>query len=62
MPVLEKEYNGYLFDQLTLIEDIRRVTNCGNIEEIKTELDWKQRQIERKLFQKSLLMDGHVEI
>ena len=41
MPITEKEYNGYLFDQLTLLEDI----------EVLDEIAIKRRQIERKLYQ-----------
>ncbi|MCD7883499.1 MAG: hypothetical protein LUI87_07320 [Lachnospiraceae bacterium] len=51
MPTNEKEYNGYLFDQLTLIEDIERVAETGDMEAVKSELARKKKQVERKLYQ-----------
>ncbi len=47
----EKEYNGYLFDQLSLIEDIERVANKTNDQEVLELLAIKRKQIERKLYQ-----------
>ncbi len=51
MPTCEKEYDGFLFDQLTLIEDIERVAETGNMEAVKEELSRKKKQVERKLYQ-----------
>ncbi|MCD7715933.1 MAG: hypothetical protein LUG56_03395 [Lachnospiraceae bacterium] len=59
MPTNEKEYNGYLFDQLTLIEDIERATETGDMDAVKAELSRKKRQVERKLYQEPpLSQDG----
>ena len=38
MPTNEKEYNGYLFDQLTLLEDIQEVAEKENATETYAEL------------------------
>ena len=51
MPITEKEYNGYLFDQLTLLEDIESVAKQTNATEVLDEIAIKRRQIERKLYQ-----------
>jgi len=51
MPTTEKEYNGYLFDQLTLLEDIERVAKQTNAIEVLNEIAIKRKQIERKLYQ-----------
>ena len=51
MPTTEKEYNGYLFDQLTLLEDIERVAIQTNATEVLNEIAIKRKQIERKLYQ-----------
>ena len=45
MPNNEKEYNGYLLDQLELIERLEMVVEDNNIEAVK-------KQLERKLYQK----------
>lgn len=59
MPTNEKEYNGYLFDQLTLIEDIERAADTGDMDVVKAELSRKKRQVERKLYQEPpLSQDG----
>ncbi len=51
MPTNEKEYNGYLFDQLSLIEDVEEVAKAENAENTLRILEVKKRQIERKLYQ-----------
>ncbi len=51
MPTNEKELNCYLFDQLTLLEDIERVAKQTNASEVLDEIAIKRRQIERKLYQ-----------
>ena len=51
MPITEKEYNGYLFDQLTFQEDIESVAKQTNATEVLDEKAIKRRQIERKLYQ-----------
>ncbi len=52
MPSNEKELNCYLFDQLTILEDIERVAKKTNAEEVLEEIEIKRKQIERKLYQK----------
>ena len=39
MPTNEKEYNGNLFDQLTLLEHIERHIKTGNLEEVQEEVN-----------------------
>ena len=56
MPINEKEYNGYLFDQLTLLEEIERVAKKTNAIEVLEEIEIKRKQVERKLYQKPPLI------
>lgn len=51
MPTNEKEYNGYLFDQLSLIEEITEVAEEENAKKTLAILEKKKRQVERKLYQ-----------
>lgn len=51
MPINEKEYNGNLFDQLSLLEDIERVAKRTNATEVLDEIEFRRKQIERKLYQ-----------
>ena len=47
-----KEYNGYLFDQLELVERILKVLNeASDIDKIKEALEFEKTLIERKLYQ-----------
>ena len=47
-----KEYNGYLFDQLELVERILKVLNeAPDIDKIKEALEFEKTLIERKLYQ-----------
>lgn len=48
MPINEKEYNGILFDQLSILERIEAVTND---EAALKQIAIERRQIERKLYQ-----------
>ncbi|MBR1442442.1 MAG: hypothetical protein IJ583_02790 [Firmicutes bacterium] len=54
----EKEYNGYLFDQLSLIEELEEAAETNNIDEVKKVLSKKKRQIERKLYQQPPLSES----
>ena len=56
MPINEKEMNCYLFDQLTLVERIRREAQRGGMEAVLEQLDIEQAAIERKLYQKPPLI------
>ena len=51
MPTNEKEYNGYLFDQLSLIEEITEVAEKEHATETMAILEKKRKQVERKLYQ-----------
>ena len=50
MPINEKEYNGYLFDQLTILDDIEEVARQEHAAETLKLIEKKRRQIERKLY------------
>lgn len=53
MPNNEKEYNGYLLDQLELIERLEMVIeDNNNIEAVKKQLALEKKFVERKLYQK----------
>ena len=57
MPSNEKEYNGILFDQLSLLEDIEEVIKEKDTQEALKVIEKKRKQIERKLYQKPPLVD-----
>lgn len=52
MPYNEKEYNGYLLDQLELVERLELVAEDNDIEAVKKQLAIERKFIERKLYQK----------
>lgn len=58
MPTTEKEYNGYLFDQLSLLEEIEEVAEKENSEKTLEMIQKKRRQIERKLYQQPPLINN----
>ena len=39
MPTTEKEYNGYLLDQLSAVERIERQVQKGDLEAVKEEIE-----------------------
>lgn len=47
----EKEYNGYLFDQLSAVERIERQLEKGGVEAAKEEIETLKNEINRKLYQ-----------
>lgn len=51
MPVNEKEYNGHLFDQLSIVERIERHLKSGGQEAAEVEIEILKREINRKLYQ-----------
>lgn len=55
MPTNEKEYNGYLFDQLSILERIEAVTED---EKVLKQIEIERRQIERKLYQQPPLINN----
>lgn len=47
-----KEYNGYLFDQLALVERILKVaTETKDIDKVIEAAEYEKKLIERKLYQ-----------
>lgn len=52
MPDNEKEYNGYLLDQLELVERLELVAEDNDIEAVRKQLAIERKFIERKLYQK----------
>ena len=52
MPINEKEYNGYLLDQLELVERLELIAEDDDMEAIKKQLAIEKKFIERKLYQK----------
>lgn len=54
MPANEKEYNGNLFDQLSILERIEAVTKD---EAALKQIAVERKQIERKLYQKPPLTE-----
>ena len=53
MPINEKEYNGNLFDQLSILERIEAVTDDPKA---LKQIEIERRQIERKLYQQPPLV------
>lgn len=58
MPTNEKEYNGFLFDQLTILEDLEEVAEKENATETLKLIQKKRKQIERKLYQNPSLNES----
>lgn len=56
MPINEKEYNGILFDQLSLLEEIEEVAKKENAQETLKLISKKRQQVERKLYQQPPLI------
>lgn len=52
MPTNEKEYNGHLFDQLTILDDLEEIAEKEQAVETLKVIAKKRKQIERKLYQK----------
>ena len=57
MPSNEKELNCYLFDQLTILEDLEEIAEKEQAEETLKAIAKKRKQIERKLYQKPPLIN-----
>jgi hypothetical protein len=58
MPTNEKEYNGYLLDQLELIERLETVAQESNATEVLKQLAIERKFVERKLYQNPSLTDS----
>ena len=52
MLTTEKEYNGYLLDQLSAVERIERQVKKGDLEAVKEEIEIIKKEINRKLYQR----------
>ena len=57
MPTNEKEYNGHLFDQLTLLERLEIEARKDNAQNVLKQIDFEKRAIERKLYQRPPVID-----
>lgn len=58
MPMTEKEYNGNLFDQLSILDRLERVAKRVDCKEILEEIEFERSQINRKLYQKPPLIEN----
>ena len=58
MTTNEKELNGILFDQLSLVERIERALKSGGVTAAEAEIDIVRKEIERKLYQSPPLAGG----
>ena len=58
MPINEKEYNGNLFDQLTLLERLEITAKQDNAENTLKQIDFERKAIERKLYQSPPLQNN----
>ncbi len=58
MLMIEKEYNGILFDQINLLDDIERIAKKIDAQPVLDEIAYKRKQIERKLYQKPPLTEN----
>lgn len=59
MPTNEKEYNGNLYDQLSLLEEIEEVaTETQDIQEVLKTVAKLKKRVERKLYQNPSLPDN----
>ena len=57
MPSNEKELNCYLFDQLTILDDLQEIAEIEQAVETLKMINKKRKQIERKLYQKPPLIN-----
>ena len=58
MPMNEKEYNGNLFDQLTLLERLEIEAKKDNAENVLRQIAFEKNAINRKLYQKPPLTES----
>lgn len=56
MPIDEKEYNGNLFDQLSILERIEIEAQKDHAVNVLKQIEFERRQIERKLYQEPPLV------
>lgn len=58
MPMTEKEYNGNLLDQLTLLERLEITAKKDNATDTLAQIEFEKKCINRKLYQKPPLIDN----
>lgn len=58
MPTNEKEYNGYLLDQLSAVERIERQALKGDLGAVMEEIEILKKEINRKLYQNPPLIEN----
>ena len=58
MPNNEKELNCYLFDQLSLLEEIEEVATETQDERVLKTVEKLKKRVERKLYQQPPLVNG----
>lgn len=58
MLINEKEYNGYLLDQLSAVERIERQVKKGDLKAVEEEIEILKNEINRKLYQKPPLTEN----
>lgn len=58
MPSNEKEYNGYLFDQLTILERLEITATQDNATNTLKQIEFEKKAIERKLYQSPPLQNS----
>lgn len=51
MPLTEKEYDGNLLDQITILDDLEEIATEEKAEKTLKAIAKKRKQIERKLYQ-----------
>lgn len=61
MPINEKEYNGILFDQLSLLEMVEEAAIEDKAENTLKMIAKLKKQVERKLYQQPPLLSGKTE-
>lgn len=59
MPTNEKEYNGYLFDQLTLLERLEITAKQDNATNTLNQIEFEKKAVERKLYQSPPLQENN---
>ena len=57
MPITEKEYNGNLLDQITILDDLEEIAKEEAAEKTLKAIAKKRKKIERKLYQKPPLVN-----
>ena len=57
MPNNEKEYNGYLFDQLHTLQRLKKVAKKNNYEEMLEAIEEEEGFVKDKLYQKPPLSE-----